>query len=634
MNIELLYLSNLKLWNFRKFGTPGTFDLDKPNLDLDFGDGVNVLIGENDSGKSAIIDAIKLVLKTHASEWIKVDYDDFHQSSQRLRIECMFSDLADIEAKNFIEWLGHTGEGDKMKPFLRVLLDVKRRDEMILPTDIRAGVEADGHLLTVEAKEYLKTTYLKPLRDAKNELVPRRNSRLSQILSGHQAFKGQEKSHRFVGLVGELNAQIEGYFKGTDKDGKTLGDDDKKGQLLKEVIDKYLTLFSDRSSKFEMSGGTLKSILEGLSLLFMDEMNLGLGSHNLLFIASELLHLQRADWSGLKLGLVEEIEAHLHPQIQLQVIETLQNEAKGIQLILTTHSPNIGSKTKLKNLIICTNNNAFPMGPDYTKLSGPDYKFLERFLDVTKANLFFAKGVILVEGWAEELILPVIAEKMGVNLTKAGVSIVNIANTAFLRYSQIFERLDGKVMDLPVAVVTDVDVKPFEAGVTKTIAGTDGKQEEVQLTRDEIEALIISSQEAKTEKYEGDNVEPCISPYWTLEYCIARSLKLRKVFYKSVLEALIEQKEDDGVLALEKYQLAVTNVDKCFSNWTQNEEEIAYKIYDHVLNGNNDLGLAKDKISKSIIGQRFADNLKNEAVDKIQDEPSIDYLINAITYAS
>lgn len=67
-----MYISELKLWNFRKYGN-GSNDLDpeNPHLTVSFEQGMNILIGENDSGKTAIIDAIKLVLKTHAYEWIK-----------------------------------------------------------------------------------------------------------------------------------------------------------------------------------------------------------------------------------------------------------------------------------------------------------------------------------------------------------------------------------------------------------------------------------------------------------------------------------------------------------------------------------------------------------------------------------
>ncbi len=55
-----MYLAQIKLWNFRKFGSSEALDLDKPNLDLPLRNGLNVLVGENDSGKSAIIDAIRL----------------------------------------------------------------------------------------------------------------------------------------------------------------------------------------------------------------------------------------------------------------------------------------------------------------------------------------------------------------------------------------------------------------------------------------------------------------------------------------------------------------------------------------------------------------------------------------------
>ncbi|UFH45305.1 AAA family ATPase [Flavobacterium galactosidilyticum] len=90
-----MHLSELKLWNFRKYGSE-IFELDNPDLIVPFNRGLNVLIGENDSGKTAIIDAIKLVLKTHAYEWIKVDDFDFYKDSEKLRIELEFKGLVQI----------------------------------------------------------------------------------------------------------------------------------------------------------------------------------------------------------------------------------------------------------------------------------------------------------------------------------------------------------------------------------------------------------------------------------------------------------------------------------------------------------------------------------------------------------
>jgi putative ATP-dependent endonuclease of the OLD family len=185
-----MYLSNLKLWNFRKFGAEGEINLEKPNLNLDLTKGLNVIIGENDSGKTAIIDAVKLILKTHSYDYIRVDDKDFFNETNRFRIELTFEDLTPEEAKNFAEYLGWNGTGEKAKPFLKLSYDVKRQAKKILPTDVKAGIDEDSYSLTAEAKEYLKATYLKPLRDAENELISKRNSRLSQILLGDEAFLG------------------------------------------------------------------------------------------------------------------------------------------------------------------------------------------------------------------------------------------------------------------------------------------------------------------------------------------------------------------------------------------------------------------------------------------------------------
>ena len=122
----------------------------------------------------------------------------------------------------------------------------------------------------------------------------------------------------------------------------------------------------------------VKEILEKLELSLKDEINPGLGTLNRLFISSELLHLEKKDWTGLRLGLIEELEAHLHPQAQMRIIEALRAK-KDIQLILTTHSPNVGSKVKLDELILCSNDKVFPMKKGLTKLRDTDYSFLERF---------------------------------------------------------------------------------------------------------------------------------------------------------------------------------------------------------------------------------------------------------------
>lgn len=585
-----MYLSNIKLWNFRKFGAMGEIDLAKPHLDLNLTKGLNVIIGENDSGKTAIIDAIKLVLKTHSYDYIRVDDKDFHNNSSRFRVELTFDGLNPDEAKNFTEWLGWNGTGAVAKPFLKLNYDVKRQADKIIPTDVKAGVDEDGYLLTAGAKEYLKATYLKPLRDAENELIAKRNSRLSQILLGDEAFKGKEKDNDLVKIFSGLKKELEKYFNEVDEAGQP-----KQGKQIKDKIDGYIKSFysKDNESEFESTSTDIKSILEKLTLTLKGEPNPGLGTLNRLFMAAELLHLTKSNWSGLRLGLVEELEAHLHPQAQMQVIEAFQKQ-KGIQLILTTHSPNLASKLKLENLIICNNANAFPMGDTYTKLGKEDYKFLEKFLDTTKANLFFAKGVILVEGWAEEILLPSIAKAIGINLTEKGVSIVNIGHTGFDHYANIYLRKAEPNMTIPVAVITDSDVREYQKN------GNDIVKRDTQTVQQETQAKLETIN-GKAEQ----NVKYFPAPNWTLEYSLFKSASLKTVF-------------ESGVKAIHTLTDWNTDFEKALAtkliNKSLKKTDIAYHIANAI----------DEDLSKEV-----------RIVTISQDEAeTVNYLVKAIKYAT
>lgn len=527
-----MYLSNIKLWNFRKYGNSEEFNLSNPNLDLDLTKGLNVIIGENDSGKTAIIDAIKLVLKTHSYDYIKVDENDFYLDSNRLRVELIFEVLNPDEAKNFTEWLGWKGENAEAKPILKLNYDVKRQENKIFPSDIKAGVDDDGYLLTAEAKEYLKVTYLKPLRDAQNELIAKRNSRLSQILLGDKTFTASD-DNELLNAFSTLKINLESYFNNDNDDGTA-----KPGKKIKDKIDGYIKDFygNEYETEFSATSNDIKSILEKLNLSLNSETRPGLGTLNRLFMAAEMLHLNKSNWSGLRLGLIEELEAHLHPQAQMQVIEALQKQ-KSIQLILTTHSPNLASKIKLENLIICNNGNVFPMGKNYTMLEEDNYVFLEKFLDTTKSNLFFAKGIILVEGWAEEILLPSIAKMIGIDLTKKGISIINIGNVGFEHYKNIFLRRNEPDMTIPVAIITDSDVREYEKVQALNDEGKplkDDKNKNIynfeKIDVEEKRNSAITNKEANSEK----NIKYFVAPLWTFEYSLFKSTSLSSTFQDTV----------------------------------------------------------------------------------------------------
>ena len=215
-----------------------------------------------------------------------------------------------------------------------------------------------------------------------------------------------------------------------------------------------------RKASLSLTGSELIDILRQLDLVLECNKS-GLGSLNLLCVAAELL-LFLEEKRGLKLTLVEELEAHLHPQYQLRMLDYIRSQEGFGQFILTTHSITLAANIPLENLIILKENKVFPMGKEYTECEEGDYSFLHRFLDATKANLFFARGVIMVEGDAENLLLPAVAKVIERPLHEYGVSIVNVGSTAYKRYARIFQRKDGQQMGIPVAIVTDLDVRSIE----------------------------------------------------------------------------------------------------------------------------------------------------------------------------
>lgn len=377
--------------------------------------------------------------------------DENGNAVNEFKIKCVLENFTQNEAKNFIEYLcfGHCGEKTIyfMNLFYRAWKDKNR-----IYSELRVGSLEDGIVLDGKAKELLKAVYLKPLRDAEREMSSGRNSRLAQILSGHSLFINKEQ-HRLKDILLKANQDVENYF--TGEEGKTVLDN------IKNSLSSFNVPNTDLEAQIKVADIQLKKILESLSLV-VSEINPGLGELNLLFIAAELLLLGSDIVGGLRLALIEELEAHLHPQAQLRLIDYLQKEydRTGTQIIISTHSTILASKINLKNVILLKNKTGYDMSYKNTKLEKGDYLFLQRFLDATKANLFFARGILMVEGDAENLLLPVLADIIDCSLEKHGVSIVNVGSTAFLRFSKIFLRSNGESIGVPISVITDCDVKP------------------------------------------------------------------------------------------------------------------------------------------------------------------------------
>lgn len=636
-----MIISELKIYNFRRFKSVG----DVPGLKITFHKGLNALIGENDSGKTAVIDALKLVLLTQSNEYIRPVDEDFYKpvdgdACSEFKIDCTISEFTRNEAKNFIEYLTFKKDGEKVDYTLELHYSAWKEGHKIYQ-ELRVGDIDDGILIDGKARELLKAVYLKPLRDAEREMSSGRGSRISQILLNHPVFK-DKKEHAVLNIFRDANKRIEDYFA-----------DDEDGKRILQAIRDNLESFNDKgqasNAELKTSDIQLKAILESLSLN-APEINPGLGELNLLFIAAELLLLKDDTDGGLKLALIEELEAHLHPQAQLRLISYLQNEynENDVQIIISTHSPILASKINLKNLILMKNGVGYDLAEGMTGLQKSDYLFLQRFLDSTKANLFFAKGIIMVEGDAENILIPVLADILGYPLEKYGISIVNVGSTAFLRYSRIMVRADGADIGIPVSVITDCDVRPYDIDPTT---------KEKVFNEKEIESA--QAKEERDRKYTNGSVHGFTSPRWTLEYCIAMSC-LSEDFHKAVHygKKILNARE---YISLTDAKIDEANRDAEAEAQKWNglpHAESAYNIYDLMLNddGKSNLkaivaqclasilrwktsiipdGITQEKMfDLDLYGFKTDEQKKDELRSEIENDQFLSYIVNAIKYAA
>ena len=557
-----MYISELKIKNFRSFSDEETI--------IEFNPGLNVLVGENDSGKSAILDAIRLVLGTTDLSWIGVEEKDFFNEdiSREILIVLKFSDLTEIEKAIFLEFLTH--EEDNTCLYLHWSCRYVSVAGVMRPiSKFATGKIGTGQRLSPEVRELLRVTYLKALRDAYGDLRAKRHSRLSQILqnvpeitSGEEEYKeGIELKELSLLALTDLYNQLLSEHKAL----KSVSSN------MSETLNKKLLLSGDQiETKFEVSDAKDKSkrkiasLLEKLDLVLEQSSGrVGLGTSNLLSIACELLlHKQASQSDNSTFLLIEEPESHIHAQRQLKLVQSLQESAESSnqQIIVTTHSPILASVVNLKNIIVVKNGKTYPLSEANTKLDTDDYEYLERYLDATKANLFFARSVMIVEGPGEELLFPTIARLLGKNFTDFGVSLVDVRGVGLRRYARIFQRSkEEDILNIRVACVTDRDVMPDCAPsicINKEYT-VDNKDKWPPRRKWKTESDFLNTEEIERyetklkQKADGQLVKTFISDNWTLEYDLAyigfQDDQMRKLLIDSLKSCLYSGKDSEDL---------------------------------------------------------------------------------------
>ncbi|MCW5322015.1 DUF2813 domain-containing protein [Verminephrobacter aporrectodeae subsp. tuberculatae] len=441
-----MYLAQLNITNFRKLR----------NAELQFQSGLNVLVGANNVGKTAVVDALRALLAGHDEPYPRLDADDVHRPKDGkpagdIVFRYVFRDLSQDDEADFLAALKPNPTG-----ILEAHITI-RYAEADKVGRLRAKRWCGDHEdvgLTSDMMENLRGVYLPPLRDASQGLKPGRTSQLARLFRLLADDPGRES-------INEELKKIDEQLKGDPSIVKTntaistrhkamLG-----SQLLQQL-------------EIGLSASDFQRLASRLSLLvdaFEIEQN-GLGFNNLIFMAvvlSELAKNPEASYRGL---IVEEPEAHLHPQLQavlLRYLETVQatDGEKPVQLFVTSHSPNFASIADIGSLtcLVDTGTEVETFFPRTINFGKDKLEKLKRYLDVTRAELFFARRIIFVEGATELMLVSVLAKKAGFNLREHAVSLISVEGLNFDSFLPLFGE---NALKIPVAVITDADPQKDE----------------------------------------------------------------------------------------------------------------------------------------------------------------------------
>lgn len=506
-----MYISELTINNFRSFNKKTT---------LNFNDGINVIIGQNNAGKTTVIKALDILFNNSSSKRLNINDFNRNASIEELKVcppkiyisaklkesenEGEYSD----ELVTVATWLTTLNTPYEATITYEYFLPEKEAAEYtslmkkISTKDINQYWKAIEHNFL---KKYVHRVYvgnpefknsvqndeinrfdfqfLTAIRDVERDLFKGNNSLLREVIDFFMDYDIKSNSDlEKKEKIEQIQKKKRDFSVESKKVIETLQQRMRNGeeQILKYVhntgagIDESKPSFDGEIVDTELYSA-LRLIVEKESGIKLPAISNGLGYNNLIYISLLLSKMQK-DASGEYLGsnakvfsilAIEEPEAHLHPSMQYKFLQFLkENKDSDVnQIFITSHSPNITAAVDLEDILVIQKINeeikiAYPskVFNDSNEEDVISRNYVKRFLDVTKADLFFAQNVILVEGIAEQLVLPEFAASMDLNLADSHTTILNIGGRYFNHFLKLFDTNRCEfALTKKVACITDLD---------------------------------------------------------------------------------------------------------------------------------------------------------------------------------
>lgn len=505
-----MYIESLIIEGYGIFGE---------ETEIKFNKGLNVLIGANNSGKSTVLNALRILLdkdypkRLDIADFFRVpDISIYRETPPQVTITLNLKEKSTKEERytdkvvTVAEWLTRVEA-----PF-----EAQLTYKFYLPES-----ELESYIADFENYEdpngFWKKLEMHYLRKYKHELLvgyPELDNKVDyedlrrfsfQFLDAvrdveRDMFKGsssllKEIIQFFIDYELKTDKEVDVKTKSKVKERKNKFDSYSKEimKIVEERIDygnkeifKYAEKIGAHKNKNErialegsMSENEVYSVLRlvvrkeaGINLPVTHN---GLGFNNLIYISLLLAKMQKdcdINYAGKNASIfsllaIEEPEAHLHPNMQYRFLKYLSEEQQDQvdQIFITTHSPNITASLDLDNIIAFQQLDenkihiAYPGKVFETKNDEVEKskKYVQRFLDVTKSDILFADKIIFVEGITEQMILPRFVNISGKSLDEQYISVINLGGRDYTHFLKLFDENCEYAIRKKVAFITDRD---------------------------------------------------------------------------------------------------------------------------------------------------------------------------------